>query len=63
MIDMSIKLRSGNMVDLIRVMKIINRFKDFKSILRFLVLDFILVKIMIFIDVFLGNLNDGVGSI
>lgn len=63
MIDMSIKLRSGIMVDLIRVMKIINRFKDFKSILRFLVLDFILVKIMIFIDVFLGNLNDGVGSI
>lgn len=63
MIDMSIKLRSGNMVDLIRVTKIINRFKDFKSILRFLVLDFILVKIMIFIDVFLGNLNDGVGSI
>lgn len=63
MIDMSIKLRSGIMVDLIRVTKIINRFKDFKSILRFLVLDFILVKIMIFIDVFLGNLNDGVGSI
>lgn len=62
MIDMSTKLRSGNMADLIRATKTINRLKDFKSILRFPALDLTSVKIMTFTDASLGNLNDGVGS-
>ena len=62
MIDMSTKLKTGTIADLIRAAKTINRLKDFKSVLRFPALDLTSLKIMTFTDASLGNLNEGVGS-
>ena len=62
LISMSTKLKQGNVSDLTRAIKKISRLKDIKSFLTFPRLDRNSLKIVIFTDASLGNLNEGLGS-
>lgn len=65
MVDFSIKLKEVNVSDFFYVIKVVNRLKDMKFIVCFFKLEnfYIDWKMVVFIDVFFGNFNDGVGSI
>ena len=64
LIDLSTKLKQGNINDLARAIKVVNRLKDVRSIISFPTLssktsDW---KIVVFTDASLCNINDGTGS-
>ena len=64
LIDMSTKLKQGRISDLSRVIKVINRLKDTKSIVKFPSMNKNIHtwKIIVFTDASLCNINDGTGS-
>ena len=62
LISMSTKLKQGNVSDLTRAIKIISRLKDTKSFMTFPRLDHNSLKIVVFTDASLGNINEGLGS-
>ena len=64
MIQMSTKLKQGRVEDLVRAIKKINRMKDICSFLTFPKLNKSSeIKIVVFTDAAMGNINDGSGSI
>lgn len=64
MIAASTKLKQATVGDLTRAIKMLNRLKDFTSYMLFPCLNQELsdLKIMVFTDASLGNINDGTGS-
>ena len=64
MIDLSTKLKQGNISDLPRAIKAVNRLKDVNSMILFPTLstDVNDWKVVVFTDAFLCNINDGTGS-
>ena len=64
LIDLSTKLKQGNIGDLSRAIKVVNRMKDIQSILSFPSLnrDVSTWKIIVFTDASLCNINSGTGS-
>ena len=62
LISMSIKLKQGKVSDLVRAIKKISRLKDIKSFMTFPRLDRSYLKIVVFTDASLGNINEGLGS-
>ena len=63
LIDLSTKLKQGNIGDLSRAIKVVNRMKDIQSILSFPSLnrDVSTWKIIVFTDASLCNINSGTG--
>ena len=63
MINMSTKLKQGTVENLVRVIKKISRMKDFHSYMTFPRLNKAAeLKIVVFTDASLGNINEGTGS-
>ena len=64
LIDLSTKLKQGNIRDLSRAIKAVNRLKDVNSMILFPTLstDVNDWKVVVFTDVSLCNINDGTGS-
>ena len=64
LIDLSTKLKQGNMSDLSRAIKAVNRLKDVNSMILFPTLstDVNDWKVVVFTDASLCNINDGTGS-
>ena len=63
MINMSTKLKQGTVENLVRVIKKISRMKDFYSYMTFPRLNKAAeLKIVVFTDASLGNINEGTGS-
>ena len=62
LISMSTKLKQGKVSDLVRAIKKISRLKDIKSFMTFPRLDRSYLKIVVFTDASLGNINEGLGS-
>ena len=63
MIKMNTKLKQGTVTDLVRVIKKISRLKDFHSYMTFPRLSKTAeLKIAVFTDASLGNINEGTGS-
>ena len=64
LVDLSTKLKQGNIGDLTRTIKVVNRMKDIQSLLSFPSLnrDVSTWKIIVFTDVSLCNINSGTGS-
>ena len=62
LIDLSTKLNSASVGDLIRGVKTINRLRDVHSEVKFPALNLSSLKILTFTDASLGNLNNGTGS-
>ena len=63
MISMSTKLKQGKVEDLIRATKKVSRLKDIKSFIKFPKLNKESeLKVVVFTDASLGNINDGTGS-
>ena len=65
MIAASTKLKQATVGDLTRAIKMLNRLKDFTSYMLFPCLNQELsdLKIMVFTDASLGNINDGTGAL
>ena len=64
MIQLSTKLKQGKVEDLLRAIKKVNRMKDIKSFLTFPKLNKSSeIKVVVFTDASMGNINDGTGSI
>lgn len=62
LISMSTKLKQGKVSDLVRAIKKISRLKDVKSFMTFPRLDQSYLRIVVFTDASLGNINEGLGS-
>lgn len=62
LIAMSTKLKQGKVEDLIRAIKKVNRLKDIRSFVSFPKLDKTKLKVVVFTDASLGNINEGTGS-
>ena len=64
LIDLSTKLKLGNISDLSRAIKAVNRLKDVNSMILFPILstDVNDWKVVVFTDASLCNINDGTGS-
>ena len=63
MIVMSTKLKQANVGDLVQAVKKISHIKDIKSFMTFPKLDKTKeLKVVVFTDAFLGNINEGTGS-
>ena len=64
MIQLSTKLKQGKVEDLLRAIKKVNRMKDINSFLTFSKLNkSSVIKVVVFTDASMGNINDGTGSI
>ena len=61
---LSTKLQQGKVEDLLRAIKKVNRMKDINSFLTFPKLNKSSeIKVVVFTDASMGNINDGTGSI